>query len=59
MPTGGVKAENVKDWFAAGVIAVGAGSELCPKQLAQEGKFDEITQKAAEYVKIVASSRIG
>jgi len=57
MPTGGVSAANVKDWFAAGVVAVGAGSELCPPQLAKEGKFDEIRQKAAEFVKIIQSSR--
>ena len=46
MPTGGVSAGNVADWFAAGVVAVGAGSELCPPELAKDGKFDEITQKS-------------
>jgi 2-dehydro-3-deoxyphosphogluconate aldolase/(4S)-4-hydroxy-2-oxoglutarate aldolase len=57
MPTGGVNAGNAADWFAAGVIAVGAGSELCPPQLAKEGKFNEISQKAVEFVKIIQSSR--
>lgn len=57
MPTGGVSAANVAEWFATGVVAVGAGSELCPPQLAKEGKFDEITQKAAEFVRVVNSSR--
>jgi len=57
MPTGGVNASNVAEWFAAGVVAVGAGSELCPPQLAKEGKFDEISQKAAEFVKVIRSSR--
>ncbi len=57
MPTGGVSAANVADWFAAGVIAVGAGSELCPPQLAREGKFDEISRRAAEFVQVVKSSR--
>jgi 2-dehydro-3-deoxyphosphogluconate aldolase/(4S)-4-hydroxy-2-oxoglutarate aldolase len=57
MPTGGVSAGNVADWFAAGVVAVGAGSELCPPQLAKEGKFSEITQKAAEFVQIVKTAR--
>jgi 2-dehydro-3-deoxyphosphogluconate aldolase/(4S)-4-hydroxy-2-oxoglutarate aldolase len=57
MPTGGVSAENVKDWFAAGVVAVGAGSELCPPQLAKEGKFDEITRRAVEFMKVVNQSR--
>jgi 2-dehydro-3-deoxyphosphogluconate aldolase/(4S)-4-hydroxy-2-oxoglutarate aldolase len=57
MPTGGVSANNVADWFKAGVVAVGAGSELCPPELAKAGKFAEITQKAAEFVNIIKSSR--
>ena len=57
MPTGGVNAGNVADWFAAGVVAVGAGSELCPPQLAKDGKFDEISRKAAEFVHVVKSAR--
>jgi len=57
MPTGGVNAGNVADWFAAGVVAVGAGSELCPPQLAKEGKFDEISKKAAEFVQVVQKAR--
>ena len=57
MPTGGVSANNVADWFKAGVVAVGAGSELCPPDLAKAGKFDEISRKAAEFVKILEASR--
>lgn len=57
MPTGGVSATNVKDWFSTGVVAVGAGSELCPPQLAKEGKFDEITRRAEEFVQVVKSAR--
>jgi 2-dehydro-3-deoxyphosphogluconate aldolase/(4S)-4-hydroxy-2-oxoglutarate aldolase len=57
MPTGGVNAGNVADWFASGVVAVGVGSELCPPQLAKNGKFDEISRKAAEFVQVVKSAR--
>lgn len=57
MPTGGVSAANVADWFAAGVVAVGAGSELCPPQMAKEGKFAEISQRAADFVKVLAAAR--
>ena len=57
MPTGGVDADNVADWFAVGVVAIGAGSKLCPSQLAKEGKFDEISKRAAEFVKIVDAAR--
>lgn len=58
MPTGGVNAGNIAEWFSIGVVAVGAGSELCPPQLAKEGKFDEITKRAAEFVQIVKSARV-
>jgi 2-dehydro-3-deoxyphosphogluconate aldolase/(4S)-4-hydroxy-2-oxoglutarate aldolase len=57
MPTGGVSSSNVADWFATGVVAVGAGSELCPPQLAREGKFAEITKRAEEFAKIVKAAR--
>jgi 2-dehydro-3-deoxyphosphogluconate aldolase/(4S)-4-hydroxy-2-oxoglutarate aldolase len=53
-----VDIDNIADWFRAGVLAVGAGSQLCPPELARAGKFDEITRKAAEFVKIVKSSRL-
>lgn len=57
MPTGGVSAKNVADWYKAGVVAVGAGSELCPPDLAKAGKFEEITQRAAEFVRVLNQSR--
>jgi 2-dehydro-3-deoxyphosphogluconate aldolase/(4S)-4-hydroxy-2-oxoglutarate aldolase len=57
MPTGGVSASNVGDWFLAGVFAVGAGSELCPPALAKEGRFAEITQKAVEFVQAISRAR--
>lgn len=59
MPTGGVSASNLGEWFAAGVIAVGAGSELCPPNLAKEGKFDEISRRAKDFVKAVQIARDG
>ena len=57
MPTGGVSADNVKDWFDAGAIAVGAGSNLCPPALAKAGKFDEITKISAEFVQVIRDAR--
>jgi len=39
------------------VVAVGAGSELCPPQLAKDGKFDEISRKAADFVRTIQNSR--
>lgn len=29
MPTGGVSLSNIGEWFAAGGVAIGAGSEHC------------------------------
>jgi len=57
MPTGGVSAANVGDWFAAGAFGVGAGSELCPPNLAKEGRFEEITQKAREFARAVQAAK--
>jgi 2-dehydro-3-deoxyphosphogluconate aldolase/(4S)-4-hydroxy-2-oxoglutarate aldolase len=57
MPTGGVSVENVGEWFAAGVVAVGAGSELCPPQWAKEGRFVDITQRASAFCGAVAQAR--
>jgi 2-keto-3-deoxy-6-phosphogluconate aldolase len=39
------------------VFGVGAGSELCPPNLAKEGRFAEITQKAEEFVRAVREAQ--
>jgi 2-dehydro-3-deoxyphosphogluconate aldolase/(4S)-4-hydroxy-2-oxoglutarate aldolase len=57
MPTGGVSAANVGEWFAAGVFGVGAGSELCPTSMAKEGRFDQITERAVEFRRAVEAAR--
>jgi 2-dehydro-3-deoxyphosphogluconate aldolase/(4S)-4-hydroxy-2-oxoglutarate aldolase len=57
MPTGGVNLDNLKDWFAAGVFAVGAGSELCPTNLAKEKKFNEITDRARKFSAVIHGMR--
>jgi 2-dehydro-3-deoxyphosphogluconate aldolase/(4S)-4-hydroxy-2-oxoglutarate aldolase len=57
MPTGGVSVENVAEWFSAGAVAVGAGSKLCPKNLALAGAFDEITKIARHFVSMVHKAK--
>jgi len=57
MPTGGVSESNVVDWFKAGAFAVGAGSNLCPKEYAQAGEFDKITEIAAKFMAAVRAAR--
>jgi len=57
MPTGGVSMDNISEWYDAGAVAVGAGSNLCPTKLALDGKFDEITTRAQGYIKAINSYR--
>jgi 2-dehydro-3-deoxyphosphogluconate aldolase/(4S)-4-hydroxy-2-oxoglutarate aldolase len=57
MPTGGVNKGNIIEWFAAGVFAVGAGSNLCPKTWALEGDFSKITENAREFAAIVKEAQ--
>ena len=39
---------NVQDWFKAGVDAIGVGGKL--NKLGAQGKFDEVTEIASQYV---------
>lgn len=48
MPTGGVDLNNMEQWLKAGCIAVGIGGNLTAP--AKEGRYDEITRLAAQYV---------
>lgn len=57
MPTGGVDAANAADWFKAGVIAVGAGSNLCPKDKILKEDFESITLIATEFVKVINEAK--
>lgn len=57
MPTGGVSEANLPDWFAAGAFAVGAGSNLCPKEIAAQGRFTEITEIARKFAQAVQAAR--
>jgi 2-dehydro-3-deoxyphosphogluconate aldolase/(4S)-4-hydroxy-2-oxoglutarate aldolase len=46
MPTGGVTPDNIDDWFAAGAIAVGAGSDLVSAADLAADRYDEVERKA-------------
>jgi 2-dehydro-3-deoxyphosphogluconate aldolase / (4S)-4-hydroxy-2-oxoglutarate aldolase len=54
MPTGGVSADNLADWLGAGVIAVGAGSELCSANDIAAGRWDVIEEKARAFAGVPA-----
>lgn len=46
MPTGGVTPDNIDAWFAAGAIAVGAGSDLVSSADLASDRYDEVERKA-------------
>ena len=57
MPTGGIKADRavLKEWFDAGVLCVGMGSELLDKELVQNKKWDELREKIKNARELVIS----
>jgi 2-dehydro-3-deoxyphosphogluconate aldolase/(4S)-4-hydroxy-2-oxoglutarate aldolase len=55
MPTGGVDttAANIKEWFDAGVVAVGMGSKLISKAVLQNKEYDKLTKQTKEVLEIL------
>ena len=49
VPSGGVRLDNLEEWFAAGALAVAAGSSLCSREDIEAGRFDAIRERAARY----------
>jgi 2-dehydro-3-deoxyphosphogluconate aldolase/(4S)-4-hydroxy-2-oxoglutarate aldolase len=46
VPTGGVSAENARDYLAAGAVAVGIGGNLVSNKAVASGAFEQITAAA-------------
>lgn len=57
VPTGGVSLENVEEWFAAGALAVGAGSSLAPATL-EERDRTEVVENAGRFARAVRDARV-
>jgi 2-dehydro-3-deoxyphosphogluconate aldolase / (4S)-4-hydroxy-2-oxoglutarate aldolase len=57
VPTGGVTPENLGDWLAAGALAVGAGGAMCPQDAIRAGRFDELRERAAGFVRALEIAR--
>jgi 2-dehydro-3-deoxyphosphogluconate aldolase / (4S)-4-hydroxy-2-oxoglutarate aldolase len=57
MPTSGVDASNVAEWFRAGAVAVGAVSSVLDPDLIRNGDWDEITRRAHEFMAAVRAVR--
>lgn len=55
MVTGGVKPEreNLSTWFKAGVMCVGMGSNLFPKEVIAAGEWTKITRLCADALVII------
>ena len=50
MAVGGVNPDNCADFIKAGAIGVGCGGNLVSVKLVEEGRFDEITAVAKQYM---------
>ena len=57
MPTGGVQADNVKEWFAAGAVALGVGGSLTAG--AKSGDYAAVTAAAKLFVEKIKEARNG
>ena len=59
MPTGGVNPseKDLKEWFDAGVVCVGMGSQLFSKALINKGTFEELTNNIKAAKEIVKKIR--
>jgi 2-dehydro-3-deoxyphosphogluconate aldolase / (4S)-4-hydroxy-2-oxoglutarate aldolase len=56
MPAGGVTPDNVKDWFNAGVIAVGVGS-FVTKAARPDGDYRRVTEAASTILQAIEQAR--
>lgn len=57
IPTGGVNLDTIADFLNAGATAVGIGSELVDAQIAASGNFEVVTDRARQFLEIVAKVR--
>lgn len=57
MPTGGVTAENLNEWFAAGAVAVGAGGDLTPAGSIASEDWAAIENTAARFANAWAATK--
>ncbi|MGI6542568.1 MAG: bifunctional 4-hydroxy-2-oxoglutarate aldolase/2-dehydro-3-deoxy-phosphogluconate aldolase [Limnochordia bacterium] len=57
VPTGGVNADNVQAYVKAGAAAVGIGGALVDLAAIQAGRYELLTKRAQEFVRLVAEAR--
>jgi 2-dehydro-3-deoxyphosphogluconate aldolase/(4S)-4-hydroxy-2-oxoglutarate aldolase len=56
-PTGGVNLETAGDFLKAGACAVAVGGELVDAKLIKEGRYDQIEERARQYLAVIAKAR--
>ncbi len=57
IPVGGVSLDNAAAFIQAGAVALGIGGELVNKDLIAQGRWDELADRAAAFVRTVAEAR--
>jgi len=57
IPTGGVNLETAADFLKAGACALGVGGELVDAKLMKDGRYDQIEQRARQFLAAVAAAR--
>jgi 2-dehydro-3-deoxyphosphogluconate aldolase / (4S)-4-hydroxy-2-oxoglutarate aldolase len=57
IPTGGVSMKTAADFIRAGALALGVGADLVDTQAIRDGNGKQVTDRAREYVRIVAEAR--
>jgi 2-dehydro-3-deoxyphosphogluconate aldolase/(4S)-4-hydroxy-2-oxoglutarate aldolase len=57
IPTSGVDASNVGEWFRAGAVAVGAVGGVLDPELIRNADWNEITRRARDFIDAVRAAR--
>lgn len=57
MHTGGVKPDNLAEWFAAGAVAVGAGGDLADSASIKVGDWVDLTARAEAFAAAFSAVR--
>ncbi len=57
VPTGGVSLKTAADFIKAGASALGVGADLVDVKAIREGQANLVTERAREFVRIVAEAR--
>jgi 2-dehydro-3-deoxyphosphogluconate aldolase/(4S)-4-hydroxy-2-oxoglutarate aldolase len=57
IPTGGVNLETAGEFLKAGACAVAVGSELVDAKLIRENRYEEMEQRARQYLECISRAR--